>query len=74
MPISRKDAPGVLPSGAKSIYVGAFNSALRQCTGEGKTESQCDSRASRIAWSAVKNVYKKNNSGKWVKKESSNAN
>ena len=70
MPITTKDAPDTLPSGAKRIYVGAFNSALKSCTSEGKSESQCDERAARIAWSAVKQVYKKKGDT-WVRKESS---
>jgi len=69
MPISKKDAPDVLPSGAKSIFVGAFNSALRECVNEGKTEGQCDSRAAKIAWSAVKQVFKKNKDGNWVRRK-----
>lgn len=71
MPISKDKAPDTLPSGAKSIFVGAFNSALRECTKNGKSESQCDSRAAKIAWSAVKKVYSKNGKGKWVRKKKS---
>lgn len=49
-----------LPKHAQDIFRNAFNSAVKQ----GHNEET----AFKIAWSAVKNVYKKNNKGKWVKK------
>lgn len=49
-----------LPKHAQEIYKAAFNSAEEQY-GE-------EERAHRVAWSAVKNDYEKDN-GKWVKKD-----
>lgn len=48
-----------LPDHAQDIYKEAFNSAYDQY-GE-------DERAARVAWSAVKEKYEKQN-GKWTKK------
>jgi len=53
MPITQKDAPSTLPSGAKNIYVSAFNNAYKNtCDGD-------DECSARIAWSAVKSKYRK---------------
>jgi cation transport regulator len=51
-----------LPKHAQEIYKEAFNSAEVQY-GE-------ESRAHRVAWSAVENKYEKNQNGRWVSKES----
>jgi cation transport regulator len=51
-----------LPKHAQEIYKEAFNSAEEQY-GE-------ESRAHRVAWSAVENKYEKNENGRWVSKES----
>jgi cation transport regulator len=51
-----------LPKHAQEIYKEAFNSAEEQY-GE-------ESRAHRVAWSAVENKYEKNDQGNWVSKES----
>ncbi|TCJ18073.1 cation transporter [Rubrobacter taiwanensis] len=52
-----------LPKHAQEIYKEAFNSAEDQY-GE-------EERAHRVAWSAVKNKYRKDErTGKWVSKES----
>src|SRR5829696_21744 len=51
-----------LPKHAQEIYKEAFNSAEDQY-GE-------ESRAHRVAWSAVENKYEKNDQGNWVSKES----
>jgi len=51
-----------LPKHAQEIYKEAFNSAEEQY-GE-------ESRARRVAWSAVENKYEKNENGRWVSKES----
>lgn len=56
------DVRDALPSQAETIYRKAFNSAHKQYDKE-KTAHQ-------VAWSAVKNEYKKQN-GKWVRKKSS---
>ncbi len=49
-----------LPKHAQEIYRAAFNSAEDQY-GE-------ESRAHRVAWSAVENKYEKNDKGDWVEK------
>jgi cation transport regulator len=49
-----------LPKHAQEIYKEAFNSAGEQY-GE-------ESRAHRVAWSAVENKYEKNENGRWVSK------
>jgi cation transport regulator len=51
-----------LPKHAQEIYKEAFNSAEDQY-GE-------ESRAHRVAWSAVENKYEKNDQGNWVQKDS----
>ncbi|MBA3789661.1 MAG: ChaB family protein [Actinomycetota bacterium] len=50
-----------LPKQAQEIYKEAFNSAEEQY-GE-------ESRAHRVAWSAVEQKYEKNENGNWVSKE-----
>jgi cation transport regulator len=49
-----------LPRHAQEIYRAAYNSAEDQY-GE-------ESRAHRVAWSAVENKYEKNDQGDWVQK------
>jgi len=51
-----------LPKHGQEIYKEAFNSAEEQY-GE-------ESRAHRVAWSAVENKYEKNDKGNWVQKKS----
>jgi cation transport regulator len=51
-----------LPKHAQDIYKEAFNSAEEQYDEE--------SRAHRVAWSAVEQKYEKNEKGNWVSKES----
>ena len=50
-----------LPKHAQEIYKEAFNSAEEHYREE--------SRAHRVAWSAVENKYEKNDQGNWVEKE-----
>lgn len=50
-----------LPKHAQEIYKEAFNSAEEQY-GE-------ESRAHRVAWSAVERKYEKNENGNWVSKD-----
>ncbi len=50
-----------LPKHAQEIYRAAYNSAEEQYRGE--------SRAHRVAWSAVENKYEKNENGDWVEKK-----
>lgn len=54
-----------LPQGAQTIYRKAFNSAWEQYSGEPDREGI----AHRVAWSAVKDSYKKNKDGDWVRME-----
>ncbi len=51
-----------LPKHAQEIYKEAFNSAEKQYEEE--------SRAHRVAWSAVEEKYEKNENGNWVSKDS----
>ena len=51
-----------LPKRAQEIYKEAFNPAEEQYDEE--------SRAHRVAWSAVEEKYEKNQNGNWVSKES----
>jgi cation transport regulator len=59
LPDSVKDN---LPKHAQEIYQAAYNSAWEQYDHE-------EERAHKVAWSAVKNDYEKNDDGKWVKKD-----
>lgn len=58
LPDSVKDS---LPHHAKEIFKEAFNSA--------SDEYDEEETAFKVAWSAVKTKYEKNDDGKWVKKE-----
>jgi cation transport regulator len=60
LPDSVKDN---LPAHAQGIYKEAFNSAWDEYGHD-------ESRAHRVAWGAVKNSYRKNDDGKWVKNDS----
>ncbi len=59
-----------LPEEAQTIYRQAFNSAWDQYASpekrRGKTERE--ETAHRVAWSAVKQVYEKGDSGTWRRK------
>lgn len=48
-----------LPKHAQEIFMSAFNSAA---------EEQSEQTAFKIAWSAVKQSYEKDDSGNWTKK------
>lgn len=50
-----------LPHHAQEIFKEAFNSAAKQYDDE--------ETAFKVAWSAVKNDYEKNDKGVWVEKE-----
>jgi cation transport regulator len=59
-----------LPKHAQEIYLKAFNNAWDQYK-EPKERRGNESRETtshKVAWSAVKQKYKKNKSGNWVKK------
>jgi len=58
-----------LPKHAQEIYQAAFNSAWQQYAKPQDRHSD-DGReevAHKVAWSAVKKSYHKNDQGKWVK-------
>jgi cation transport regulator len=62
MPITAAKAPKVLPKHAKEIFAAAFNSAYDgTCKGD-------DACSSKIAWSAVKSKYQKDEKGSWQPK------
>ena len=54
-----------LPQGAQTIYREAFNSAWDEYSDQDDREET----AHRVAWSAVKNEYRKNDDGDWVRKD-----
>ncbi|WP_376694470.1 ChaB family protein [Wenzhouxiangella sp. EGI_FJ10409] len=54
-----------LPAAAQTIYRKAFNSAWAEYGDEPDREAT----AHRVAWSAVKASYEKNNDGDWVGKD-----
>jgi cation transport regulator len=61
----------VLPSHAQEIYMEAYNSAWDQYDEpeERRGDSSREETAHRVAWSAVKNKYEKDEeSGKWKEK------
>ncbi|NPV63783.1 MAG: cation transport regulator ChaB [Methanotrichaceae archaeon] len=61
-----------LPKHAQEIYMKAFNSAWEQYAEpeERRGDASREETAHRVAWSAVKNVYEKDEeSGKWKKKD-----
>ena len=61
-----------LPKHAQEIYKEAFNSAWKQYDEpeERRGNASREEVAHRVAWSAVKQVYEKQN-GKWVRKHDS---
>lgn len=59
LPDSVRDS---LPKHAQEIYQSAFNNAWEEYDHD-------EQRAHQVAWSAVKETYKKNDSGEWVKKD-----
>ena len=66
LPVSVKDA---LPKHAQEIYRKAYNSAWDQYKDPDKRrgDSSREETAHKVAWSAVKDVYEKDN-GRWKKK------
>lgn len=65
LPDSVKDS---LPKHAQEIYKEAYNSAWSeyQDPEKRKGDNSLEETANKVAWSAVKNSYHKNDSGKWV--------
>ncbi|WP_455662622.1 ChaB family protein [Pradoshia sp.] len=58
LPESVRDS---LPSHAQEIFKEAFNSASKEYNEE--------ETAFKVAWSAVKKKYEKNDTGEWVEKD-----
>jgi cation transport regulator len=59
-----------LPQHAQEIYKEAYNNAWEQYDDPDKRQDDRDREetAHAVAWSAVKEKYKKNAEGKWIKK------
>lgn len=66
LPESVKQA---LPVHAQTIYKEAFNSAYEEykAPSERRGDESREEVAHKVAWSAVKKVYKKGDDGKWHK-------
>ncbi len=60
-----------LPQKNQTIYRKAFNSAWNQYDSPEKRKGRAEREetAHRIAWSAVKKSYRKNDEGQWVSKD-----
>ncbi|MAU09782.1 MAG: cation transport regulator ChaB [Anaerolineaceae bacterium] len=61
-----------LPAHAQDIYKEAFNSAWDEYSNpdERQGDASREETAHKVAWSAVKQSYEKNDAGDWVKKAS----
>lgn len=59
-----------LPSDAQDIYKEAYNSAYEQYKDPEDRRGDADREevSHKVAWSAVKNKYEKNDNGEWVEK------
>lgn len=57
-----------LPGHAQDIYRSAFNSAWEQYADpdERRDDASREETAHKVAWSAVKDSYHKNETGEWV--------
>jgi cation transport regulator len=60
-----------LPAHAQDIYLSAFNSAWEQYGDPKEREGDAsrEETAHKVAWSAVKNVYRKDDDGSWRRKD-----
>ncbi len=60
----------VLPEHAQDIFKEAFNSAIKEYQDPHKRRDNSDPEtiAFKVAWSAVEKVYHKGEDGKWVAK------
>lgn len=60
-----------LPKHAQEIYKEAYNSAWDQYEDpeDRRGDASREETAHRVAWSAVKNEYEKNEDEKWVRKD-----
>ena len=61
-----------LPKHAQEIYQEAFNSAwdTYEDPSDRKGDDDRETTAHKVAWSAVKDSYSKNDNGNWVKSNS----
>lgn len=72
---SREELPenvrNVLPRHAQAIYKEAFNSAYDQYKDpdERRGSEDREETAHKVAWNAVKQIYKKGDDDRWHKKE-----
>lgn len=68
LPASVKDN---LPAHAQDIYKEAYNSAWDEYKDpdDRRGDASREEVAHRVAWSAVKQSYEKNDNGNWVKKD-----
>jgi len=59
-----------LPQKAQTVYRRAFNSAWEEYDSPEKRKGGADREetAHRVAWSAVKNSFRKDDQGRWVPK------
>jgi len=59
----------VLPAHGQEIYQAAYNNAWEEYKDpkDRKGDKTREETAHSVAWAAVKKVYHKNSSGKWVK-------
>jgi cation transport regulator len=60
-----------LPKHAQEIYQAAYNNAWDQYDkpSERRDDDTREETASKVAWSAVKNKYEKNDDDRWVQKK-----
>ena len=67
LPSSVKDN---LPKHAQDIYMNAYNSAWEQYKDpdDRRGGASREETSHKVAWSAVKEEYEKNDSGQWVRK------
>jgi cation transport regulator len=58
-----------LPKHAQEIYQAAFNSAWEEYADpeDRRGDADREETAHKVAWSAVKKTYEKNDDGRWVK-------
>jgi len=65
-----KNVKNVLPKHAQEIYQAAYNSAWDEYKNaeDRKDNSSREETAHNVAWSAVKQTYKKDKDDNWVKK------
>ena len=69
LPSSVKDS---LPKHGQEIFKEAYNSAWDEYkdSEDRRGDASREETAFKVAWSAVKNEYEKNDDGEWVKKSS----